>query len=134
VSPKLGLVVKSSNTATGGQEYLDVDDGPSLVFLLEGWFGAGLRRTTQKEDPTMELSVPDIRVGCFLGLEKNGVSSREGGKVGPGPPSGKKDMQSAPNKEGGNMEQEEEGRTGQVWWRRASVHRVSIFKKVFVIM
>ncbi len=38
VFPKLGLVVKSFNTATGGQEYLDVDGGPSHVSLLEGWF------------------------------------------------------------------------------------------------
>ncbi len=29
------------------------------------------------------------------------------------------------------MEQEEEGRTRRAWWRRASVHRVSIFKKAF---
>jgi hypothetical protein len=37
-SPKLGLVTKSCNTITGGQEYLDVDGGPGLVSLLKRWF------------------------------------------------------------------------------------------------
>ncbi len=47
------------------------------------------------------------------GLERNGVSSGEGGAEGPGPPSRAGDRHSTPSKEGGNMEQEEEGRTGQ---------------------
>jgi hypothetical protein len=70
-------------------------------------------------------------VGHSLGPEGNGVSSGEGGEGGPGPPSKEEDKQSTPSKEGGNMEQEEEGRTSQAWWRGTSVHRVSIFKKVF---
>jgi hypothetical protein len=58
--------------------------------------------------------VPNMRVGCCLGPEGNGVSSGEGlgGEGGPGPPSRKEDKQSTPNKEGGNMEQEEEERVG----------------------
>ncbi len=40
---------------------------------------------------------------------------REGGEGGPGPPSREEDKQSTPTKEGGNMEQEEEGRTGRAW-------------------
>jgi hypothetical protein len=58
--------------------------------------------------------VPNIRVGRYLGPEGNGVSSREGGEGGPGPPSREEDKQSTPSKEGGNMVQGEEGRTGQV--------------------
>ncbi len=57
--------------------------------------------------------MPNIRVGRCLGPKGNGFSSGEGGKGEPGPPSGGEDKQSTPNKEGGNMEQEEEGRTGQ---------------------
>jgi hypothetical protein len=58
--------------------------------------------------------VPDTRVGRCLGPEGNGVSSRERGEGGPGPPDKKRDKQSTPSKEGGNMEQEEEGKKGQV--------------------
>jgi hypothetical protein len=61
----------------------------------------------------MFINVPNIRVGRCLGPEGNKVSSGEGGEGGPGPPSREGDKQSTPNKEGGNMEQEEEGRTGQ---------------------
>jgi hypothetical protein len=57
--------------------------------------------------------VPNIPVGRCLEPEGNGVSSGEVGEGGPGPPSTDKDKQSTPNKEGGNMEQEEEGRTSQ---------------------
>jgi hypothetical protein len=57
--------------------------------------------------------VPDHRVGRCLGPERNGVSSGEGGEGGPGPPSRERDKQSAPRKEGGNVEQEEEGRASQ---------------------
>ncbi len=54
-----------------------------------------------------------MRVGRSLGPEGNEVRSGEGGEGGPGPPSREEDKQSTPNKEGGNMEQEEEGRTGR---------------------
>ncbi len=57
--------------------------------------------------------MPNVRVGHCLGPEGNGVSSGEGGEGGPGPPSGEGDKQSTPNKEGGKMEQEGEGRAGQ---------------------
>ncbi len=59
------------------------------------------------------ITVPYGGVGCYLGPEGNGVSSREGGKGGPGPPDKKRDKQSNPRKEGGNMEQEEEGKKSQ---------------------
>jgi hypothetical protein len=59
------------------------------------------------------MLLPNIRVGLCLGPEGNGGSSGEVGERGPGPPSREEDKQSTPNKEGGNMEQEEEGRTGQ---------------------
>jgi hypothetical protein len=57
--------------------------------------------------------VPYGGVGCFLGPEGNGVSSGEGGEGGPGPPDKGQHKQSNPNKEGGNMEQEEEGKKSQ---------------------
>jgi hypothetical protein len=57
--------------------------------------------------------VSNMRVGRCLGPEGNGVSSGEGGEGGPGPPSREEDKQSTPSKERGNMEQEEEGRTGR---------------------
>jgi hypothetical protein len=60
-----------------------------------------------------DVIVPNMRVGRCLGPEGNGVSSREGGEGGPGPPSREEDEQSTPNKECGNMEQEEGGRTGR---------------------
>jgi hypothetical protein len=60
------------------------------------------------------IIVPNIRVGHCLGPEGNGVSSGEGGEGGPGPPTREEDKQLTPNKEGGSMEQAEEGRTGQV--------------------
>jgi hypothetical protein len=59
------------------------------------------------------VTVPDTRVGHCLGPEGNGVGSGEGGEGGPGPPSKEGDKQSNPSKEGGNMEQEEEGRKSQ---------------------
>ncbi len=61
--------------------------------------------------------MPDTRVGRFLGPKGSGDSSRGGDEGGPGPPGEKRDKQSAPckgekqltpNKEGGNMEKEEE--------------------------
>ncbi len=52
--------------------------------------------------------MPDTRARRCLGPEGNGVSSREGGEGGPGPPNKEGDKQSTPSKEGGNMEQEEE--------------------------
>ncbi len=54
-----------------------------------------------------------MRVGRCLGPEGNGFSSAEGGEGGPGPPSRYEDKQSTLSKEGGNMEQEKEGRTGR---------------------
>ncbi len=54
-----------------------------------------------------------MRVGRCLGPEGNGVSSGEGGEGGPGSAIREKNKQSTANKEGGNMEQEEEGRTGR---------------------
>jgi hypothetical protein len=54
-----------------------------------------------------------MRVGRCLGPEGNGVSLGEGGEGGPGPPSREKDKQSTPSKEGGSIEQEEEGRMGR---------------------
>jgi hypothetical protein len=58
-------------------------------------------------------SVPDTRVRRCLGPEGNGVSSGGEGEGGPGPPNKEGDKQSTPSEEGGNMEQEEEGRTSQ---------------------
>jgi hypothetical protein len=46
-SLKLGLVATFCNTATGGQEYLDVDVGPGLLSLLMDGSGAGLLRTAK---------------------------------------------------------------------------------------
>ncbi len=60
-----------------------------------------------------DLTVPNMRVGRCLGPERNGVSSGEGGEGGPGPASREEDKQSTPRKEGGNIEQEEEDRTGR---------------------
>ncbi len=61
----------------------------------------------------IKVTVPDTRVGRCLGPEGNGVSSGEGGEEGPGPPNKEGDKQLTASKEGGNMEQEEEGRTSQ---------------------
>jgi hypothetical protein len=52
-------------------------------------------------------------VGRYLGPEGNGVSSGEGGERGPDPLDKERDKQSNPSKEGGNMEQEEEGKKSQ---------------------
>ncbi len=49
-----------------------------------------------------------------LGPEGIGVSSEEGGEGGPCPPDKEQDKQSNPSKEGGNMEQEEEGKKSQM--------------------
>ena len=54
-----------------------------------------------------------MRAGPCLGPEGNGVSSGARSEGGPGPPRGREDKQSTPNKEGGNMEKEKDGRTGQ---------------------
>ncbi len=59
------------------------------------------------------VSVPDTRIGRCLEPERNGVSSGEGGEGGPGPPDKEGDKQSTPSKEGGNLEQEEEGKKSQ---------------------
>jgi hypothetical protein len=57
--------------------------------------------------------VPNRGVGLCLGPEGNGVSSWEGGEGGPGPPDRGRNEQFSPSKEGGNMEQEEEGKKSQ---------------------
>jgi hypothetical protein len=59
------------------------------------------------------LAVPDGGVGDCLGPEGNEVSSGEGGEGELGPPDKKRDKQSTPSKEGGNLEQEEEGKKSQ---------------------
>jgi hypothetical protein len=60
------------------------------------------------------ILVPNMRVGCCLGPQGNGVSSGEGGEGGPGPYGvGKIRVNYPPSKERDNMEQEEEGRTGR---------------------
>jgi hypothetical protein len=59
------------------------------------------------------IIVPYGGGGCFLRPEGNGVSPGEGGEGGPGPPYMEPDKQSNPSKEGGNMEQEEEGKKSQ---------------------
>ncbi len=42
-----------------------------------------------------------------------GSAQGKGGEGGPGPPDKEEDKQSTPSKEGGNMEQEEEGKKSQ---------------------
>jgi hypothetical protein len=54
-----------------------------------------------------------MKVWLCLGPEGNGVSSGGEGEGGPGPPRREEDKQSTPSMEGGNIVQEEEGRTGQ---------------------
>ncbi len=77
----------------------------------------------------INFGVPYGGVGCCLGPGGNGVSSGVGGKGGPGPPGKELDKQSNSSKEGGNMEQEEEGKKSQAWRRGPSMHRVSIIKR-----
>ncbi len=59
------------------------------------------------------ISVPYGGVGLCLKPEGNGVSSGVGGEGGPGPTDKEQDKQSNPSKEGGNMEQKEEGKKSQ---------------------
>jgi hypothetical protein len=54
--------------------------------------------------------VPYKGVGHCLRPEGNGVSPGEGGEGRSGPPDKRRDKQSSPSKEGGNIEQEEEGK------------------------
>jgi hypothetical protein len=61
-------------------------------------------------DMMCSILVPNKGVGRCLGPEGNGVSPGEGGEGGPGPPDKEQDKQSSPSKEGGNVEQEEEGK------------------------
>jgi hypothetical protein len=61
----------------------------------------------------LTVVVPDMKAGRCRGPEGNGVSSGERGEEGPDPPRGREDKQSIPNKEGGNMGKEEEGRTSR---------------------
>jgi hypothetical protein len=58
-------------------------------------------------------SVPYTGIGHCLGPKGNGVSPEERRDEGPGPPDGEQDKQYSPSEEGGNMEQEEEGRKSQ---------------------
>ncbi len=57
--------------------------------------------------------MPYKGVGRCLRPEGNGVSPGEGGEGGLGPSDQEQDKQSTPSKEGGNMEQEEEGKKSQ---------------------
>ncbi len=57
--------------------------------------------------------MPYAGIGRCPGPKGNGVSPEEKGDGGPGPPDKKQDKQSSPSKEGGNMEQDEEGRKSQ---------------------
>jgi hypothetical protein len=41
---------------TSGQEYLDVDGVPSLMYLLEGWFWSRIKANSEKKVPSMKLS------------------------------------------------------------------------------
>ncbi len=81
-----------------------------------------------KTAPKSCVTVPYEGVGCCQGPEGNGVSPGEEDEGGPGPPDKERDKQSIPSKEGGNMEQEEEGKKSQAWQRGSSVHRVSNIK------
>jgi hypothetical protein len=74
-----------------------------IIILANFWFNIW----------TVIITVPDMKVGHWLGPEGNGVIPGERGKGELGPPRGREDKQSTPNKEGGNMEKEEEGRAGR---------------------
>ncbi len=59
-------------------------------------------------------TVPDMRVGCCLGPEGNGVSLGERGEGGPGPPGDEKDKQlvlSAGRGQHGKDEEDQASRT-----------------------
>jgi hypothetical protein len=70
VTPKLGLLAESCNTASGGQDYLDVDGGPIRVSLLEGWFFSRTKANGEKEAPFMKL-VPAVGPGCRIAYVEN---------------------------------------------------------------
>ncbi len=74
----------------------------------------GNRQDTNSPGPD-KGSVPNRKVGCCLGPERNGVNPGKGSEGGPGPPDRERDKQSTTTKEGGssNMEQEEEGKKSQ---------------------
>ncbi len=57
--------------------------------------------------------MPYKGVGRYLIPEGTGVSQGEGGEGGQGPLDKERDRQSSPTKEGGNMEQAEEGKKSQ---------------------
>jgi hypothetical protein len=59
------------------------------------------------------INVPDMRTGCCLGSEGNGVSVEEGSEGGPGQPERGKDKQSMPNKGRDNMGKDEEEQSSQ---------------------
>jgi hypothetical protein len=60
------------------------------------------------------MLVHDMGAGCCQGPEGNGVSLREGGEGGPGPPESREDRQSVLSKGRNNMDKDEEG-----WANRA---------------
>jgi hypothetical protein len=97
--------------------------------ILKTWLGINFGLPTNTFIFLLITTVPSKGVVCCLGPEGNGVCLGEGGKGGPGLPDKGRDKQSNPSKEGGNMEQEEEGKKSQAGQRGPSVHRVSIVKK-----
>jgi hypothetical protein len=62
---------------------------------------------------TLEVIVTDVKAGCCLGSEGNGVCAGEEGEGGSGPPERGKDKQSMPNKGRDNMGKEEEDQPSQ---------------------
>jgi hypothetical protein len=65
---------------------------------------------------TLQISargVPDMRAGCGLEPERNGVSLGEGGEGGPGHTESWEDKQSMLSSEGGNKEKKEGGRASR---------------------
>jgi hypothetical protein len=62
---------------------------------------------------TQITAVPYKGVGRCLRPEGMGSAQGKGAKEGRGPPDKERDKQSTPSKEGGNLEQEEEGKKSQ---------------------
>jgi hypothetical protein len=59
-------------------------------------------------------AVPNTRIGLAWNLMEMGSAQKGEVEGWPGPPDKEGDKQSTPSKEGGNMEQEEEGKKSQV--------------------
>jgi hypothetical protein len=49
---KLRLVALSLNTASGGQDYLNVDGATGLLSFLEGWFWSRTKVNGEKKAPS----------------------------------------------------------------------------------